>query len=102
MANVEIQVQELLPVDLNRSDRADRACELLDEGGNRRSGVGDQAMVRLVDLADLRGVDVDVDEGLAFEQVGVKVEGIVLRERVPDGQDDVGALEGLEGAAVAA
>ena len=43
-----------------------------------------------------------MDERLALEQVRAEVEGRVLREGIPDGEDHIGVTERLHGAAVAA
>jgi hypothetical protein len=76
--------------------------ELLSEGGDRGLGVGNERMVRPVDLVDLLRQNIDVDERLVLEQVGTEVEGRVLRERVADGEDDICVDQGLAGGAMAA
>ena len=91
----------VLAVDVGLRDVPDLRLERSDEGGNRRSRIGDDRVVGLVGLVDLVLGDVDVDQPLVLEQVLAVVERGVLVERVADAEDDVGLEEGLPGAGVA-
>ncbi len=82
--------------------RCRRACHRVGERGDRQLGVGDDRVVGLVDLVDLAGIDVDVDQRLVGQQIGPEVEGGVLGEAVAHRQDHLGLAEGLPGGAVAA
>ncbi len=72
----------------------------LDEELQRGPGVGGDAVVRGEDLAELGGLDVDVDE-LPALGVGVQVvAGVAVRPAVADAEDEVGLQEGRVAVAV--
>ena len=71
----------------------------LDEQLQRGLGVGGDAVVRGEDLADLGGLDVDVDERAAAA-VDVQVAGVAVGPAVADAEDEVRLQEGRVAVAV--
>ena len=57
-----------------------RSRQLVNKTSNRGLCVGENWVIRVVDLIDLFLVNVDMNQRLVLEEVGPKVERCVLRE----------------------
>ncbi len=92
----------VLAVDVHRGQRADLGREGVGDRGEPWPGVGDQTVVDGVELPDLLGADIDLDQGLVVKEVLAQPESCVLIQRVADREDHVRLPERFPGAGVAA
>ena len=67
-----------------------------------RLGIADDAVISRIDLADLGGGNVDVNELLAGQEIAAEIERRMLGEGIADRDHEIGGDEGLAGRSVAA